>query len=249
MVASKTSSLESAQLLVRNKANPDILDKNGKNALAYALKAGNLKIVKLLSEITKEGFNSCVEILSESNIEIINTDGSIVNELAAVLDKIISSGHEMKDKLLEQATLFGNGNLTNFLLNKSRLTWSDAMIQTSLTNAILSDDVYCCQILKEYCKKNDIYVQLYMMHNMRQLILARGKTKIIEVFDIQDNVKDDCKPDNILSKIPKTKEFPYYEIMNDIKELVKNADRTSSGRLIKFTKLIDRENGPGVSNN
>ena len=122
MVASKTSSLESAQLLVRNKANPDILDKNGKNALAYALKAGNLKIVKLLSEITKEGFNSCVEILSESNIEIINTDGSIVNELAAVLDKIISTGHEMKDKLLEQATLFGNGNMTNFLLNKSRLT-------------------------------------------------------------------------------------------------------------------------------
>ena len=137
MVASKTSSLESAQLLLRNKANTDVLDKYGRNALAYALKAGNLKIVKLLSEITKEGFDSCIEILSESRIEIINKDGSIVNELAAVVDKIISSGHDMKDKLLEKATLFGNGNLTNFPLNKSKLTWSDAMIQTSLTNAII----------------------------------------------------------------------------------------------------------------
>ena len=84
---------------------------------------------------------------------------------------------------------------------------------------------------------------------IEQLVLGRKKTKIIEIFNIKNDDKDDYKPDKILSKIPKTKEFPYYEIMNDIKELVKNADRTSSGRLIKFTKLIDRENGPGVSNN
>ena len=184
MVASKTSSLESAQLLVRNKANPDILDKIERNAFAYALKAGNLKILKLLSDITKEGFNSCVEILSESRIEIINKDGNIVNELAGVVEKIISSGQDMTDKLLEQATLFGNGNLTNFLLNKSKLTWSDAMIQTSLTNAILSDDVYCCQILKEYCQMKGINFQT---KGFKQLVLGRKKTKIIEIFNIKND--------------------------------------------------------------
>ena len=79
---------------------------------------GNLKIVNILSGVTTKGFDSCVEILSQSNTEIVNKDGSIVNELAAVVDKIISSGQGMKDKLLEQATIFGNGNLTNFLLSK-----------------------------------------------------------------------------------------------------------------------------------
>ena len=42
MIASKTSSFESVELLLKNDANADIPDKTDKTALVYALKAGNL---------------------------------------------------------------------------------------------------------------------------------------------------------------------------------------------------------------
>ena len=160
MVASKTSSLESVELLLNNNVDVNAHSKTGKNALAYAIKAKNLEIIKLLSSrTTQEGFYSCIDILSESNIDIINKDGNIVTELEAVVNKIISSSQNMKNKILSQAAIFGNGNLTNFLLNISGISWSDDMIQISVTNAILSDNVACCQVLKNYCKVKGINCQ------------------------------------------------------------------------------------------
>ena len=136
MIASKTSSFESVELLLKNDANADIPDKTDKTALVYALKAGNLKIVELLSSVTMRGLNTFVEVLSESNINVMNKDGIVINELATVMNRVIDSGHRMtivstrkgikikrsgnrikRKNLLEQATLFGNGNLTNYLLN------------------------------------------------------------------------------------------------------------------------------------
>ena len=178
MVASKTSSLESVELLLNNNVDVNAHSKTGKNALAYAIKAKNLEIIKLLSSrTTQKGFYSCIEILSESNIDIINKDGNIVTELEAVVNKIISSRKSIKNKLLRQATIFGNGNLTNFLLNKSGISWSDDIIQTSVTNAILSDDVSCCQVLKNYCKMKGIDVKT---EDVEYHVKCRKKTKIFE---------------------------------------------------------------------
>ena len=71
MIASKTSSFESVELLLKNDANADIPDKTDKTALVYALKAGNLKIVELLSSVTMRGLNTFVEVLSETNINFM----------------------------------------------------------------------------------------------------------------------------------------------------------------------------------
>ena len=57
MMAAKTSSADSVELLLKNNADPNLLsEKNDKqNALAFALKTGNQKIISLLSEVTTEG--------------------------------------------------------------------------------------------------------------------------------------------------------------------------------------------------
>ena len=259
MIASKTSSFESVELLLKNDANADIPDKTDKTALVYALKAGNLKIVELLSSVTMRGLNTFVEVLSESNINIMNKDGTVIKELATVMNRVIDSGHRMtivstrkgikmkrsgnrikRKNLLEQATRFGNGNLTDYILNHSTLSFSDAMIKAALTNAILSDDVNCCQVLKNYCDMNEISIQL---DDIELLVKSRKKTKLLEIFTIES---DAYEPDGILSKIPRTKEFPYYEILDDIKELITEADQTTSGRLIKYTKLVNSLHVPVV---
>ena len=69
MMAAKTSSVESVELLLKNHADPNLLSlKNDEqNALAFALKTGNENIISLLSEVTTEGMESCIRILAESN--------------------------------------------------------------------------------------------------------------------------------------------------------------------------------------
>ena len=64
MMAAKTSSAESVELLLKNHADPNLLsEKNDKqNALAFALKTGNEKTISLLSEVTTQGMESCIRI-------------------------------------------------------------------------------------------------------------------------------------------------------------------------------------------
>ena len=71
-MASKTSSAESVELLLQNQADPNLLsEKNEKqNALAFALKTSNEKIISLLSEVTTQGMESCVRVLAESNMTV-----------------------------------------------------------------------------------------------------------------------------------------------------------------------------------
>ena len=110
MMAAKTSSAESVELLLKNHADPNLLsEKNDKqNALAFALKTGNQKIISLLSEVTTEGMESCIKVLAESNM-------TIGKEVKVILEKLVQEGK--KDLLLKEATIFGNGNMTNFMLN------------------------------------------------------------------------------------------------------------------------------------
>ena len=110
MMAAKTSSAESVELLLENGANPDLLsEKNDKqNALAFALKTGNQKVISLLSEVTTQGMESCIKVLAESNM-------TVGKEVEVILQKLVLKGK--KDLLLEEATIFGNGHMAKFMLN------------------------------------------------------------------------------------------------------------------------------------
>jgi len=227
MIASKTSSFESVELLLKNDANADIPDKTDKTALVYALKAGNLKIVELLSSVTMRGLNTFVEVLSESNINVMNKDGIVINELATVMNRVIDSGHRM--------TIVSTRKGIKIKRSGNRIKRKNLLEQ-----ATLSDDVKCCQVLKNYCDSNEINIQ---RDDIELLVKSRKKNKLLEIFNIESDAQE---PDSILSKIPRTKEFPYYEILDDIKELMTEADQTTSGRLIKYAKLVNSLHVPVV---
>ena len=87
MMAAKTSSAESVELLLNNKADPNLLSqKNEKqNALAFALKTGNEKTISLLSEVTTQGMDSCIRVLAESNM-------TVGKEIKVIIEKLIQEG-------------------------------------------------------------------------------------------------------------------------------------------------------------
>ena len=116
MMAAKTSSAKSVELLLKNKANPNLLSlKNERqNALAFALKTGNEKIISLLSDVTTEGLESCIRVLAESNLKV-------GKEIKVILEKLILEGR--KYQLLDESSCFGNGQIANFLLNEAELHW------------------------------------------------------------------------------------------------------------------------------
>ena len=83
MMAAKTSSAGSVELLLRHQADPNLLsEKNEKqNALAFALKTSNEKIISLLSEVTTQGMESCTKVLAESNMPISKEIKAILENL------------------------------------------------------------------------------------------------------------------------------------------------------------------------
>ena len=107
MMAAKTSSTKSVEILLQNHADPNLLSekKNKQNALAFALKTSNEKSIGLLSEVTTQGMESCIRVLAESNM-------TVGKEVRVILKKLIQEG--MKDLLLKEATIFGNGYLAIF---------------------------------------------------------------------------------------------------------------------------------------
>ena len=184
------------ELLLKNHADPNLLSqKNDKqNALAFALKTGNENIISLLSEVTTEGMESCVRILAESNM-------TVGKEVKVILKKLVQEGK--KDLLLAEASIFGNYHLANFLLNEAKARWTktSATAQFSkffqldtkldwtksnkeaLRNSILSDNVDCCKIVKEYCEKIGVDTKT---EELESLIVKRGRSKIVDLFNFEN---------------------------------------------------------------
>ena len=75
-----------------------------------------------------------------------------------------------------------------------------------LRNTILSDRPEACSIAYKHCK--DTYME--NKANLQRLILSRRKTKLLEIFGI-DEVKIENN-NELLKIIPKTAEFSYYDI-------------------------------------
>ena len=264
MMAAKTSSADSVELLLKNNADPNLLsEKNDKqNALAFALKTGNEKVISLLSKVTMQGMKSCIRVLAESNM-------TIGKEVKIILKKLIQEGK--KDLLLEEASTFGNGHMANFLLNEAKLRWTNASvtaitntsptailaslfkmdtkiawtkskIKEALRNSILSDNVHCCNIVKEYCEKIGIDTK---NKELESLIIKRGRSKIVELFNFENMEIISPKYIEILDKFPKTNEFQYVNIMDKIISMVHEADQANR-RLVKFENLLDKLQTPPI---
>ena len=223
-MAAKTSSAEFVELLLNNQADPNLLSEKSdkQNALAFALKTGNEKIISLLSEVTTEGMESCIRVLAESNMSVgkeikvilekliqeemkdlllkeatifgnghmanfllndsnLDWTKSVLEEIISLLSEVTTEGmesftrflaesnmsvgkgikvilekliqEEKKDLLLKEASIFGNGHMANFLLNDSNLDWTKSVLEEGLRNSILSDNVDCCKIVKDYSDK------------------------------------------------------------------------------------------------
>ena len=149
MMAAKTSSAKSVELLLKNNADPNLLSSKkagNQNALAFALRAGDEKTISLLCKAThhSQGLRSCVRILAESNMKV----GA---DIKVILRKLIRENS--KDLLLEEASIFGNSLMANFLLNESNVKWTKSAMKKALRNSILSDNLKCCKIVKEYCER------------------------------------------------------------------------------------------------
>ena len=104
MMAAKTSSAEAVELLLQNQADPNLLSQKNENqnALVFALKTGNAKIISLLSEVTTRGLDSCVRVLAESNM-------TVGKEVKVIMQKLIEE--RKKDLVVNEATIYGNGHM------------------------------------------------------------------------------------------------------------------------------------------
>ena len=203
MLAAKTSSAKSVELLLKNNADPNLLSSKkagNQNALAFALRAGDEKTISLLCKAThhSQGLRSCVRILAESNMKV----GA---DIKVILRKLIRENS--KDLLLEEASIFGNSQMAYFILNESN-KWTKASLEKALRNSILSDNVDCCKIVKEYCEKIGVDIKTI---EHEYLIIKRGRPKIVELFNLENvELKISPKYKGTLDKFPKTSEFPYH---------------------------------------
>ena len=166
MMAAKTSSVDSVELLLKNHADPNLLSQKNdeQNALAFALKTGNEKISSLLSAVTTQGMESCIKILAESKM-------AVGKEVEVILQKLLKKGK--KNLLLEEATIFGNGHMAKFMLNEAKLDWTESVVKEALRNSILSDNVDCYKIVKEYCEKIGVDTK---RKELESLIAERGRS-------------------------------------------------------------------------
>ena len=222
MMAAKTSSEEVVDLLIQKDADPDKLDQAGLPALGYALHAGNRNIINHLSGKTSQGLEKCVAVLCQADPESVSQ---------VFVDKILSR-EETRNLLLKKASFYGANNVLDLVFAKPDQSWSDSMKMEILRNTILSDRPEACNIAYMHCKTT------YMENKdkFQRLILSRGRTKILEIFGI-----DIAKTENnneLLNIIPKTAEFPYYDmLMNKIIPMIEQANSTSGG-LVTFDTLI-----------
>ena len=242
MNAAKTSSPEAVDLLLKKDpsngvkvpADPNLTDENGVTALAFSFATNNTQVINTLAEVTTEAGEATMKMLAQADVKI---DG----ELETFVKKMLNDGQKVK--LLQLSTFFGNSLLMDYLLNKANITWTENNVLANIENVIKSDDAKACKIFKDYCKQ--IYVQIEK-EKIEDLLKMRGKTEILDIFGVQ--YSQDEAAEKILKDIPKFEEFPYCEVMDEIRTLVKkfNPSLSANEKEIDFKTLLAKLHVPIV---
>ena len=105
-----------------------------------------------------------------------------------------------RKKLIEQAAFYGNKNLLK--LNQD---WEIGM--SVLLNVVKSDNVEACGALKDFLDQKSWLLD----EDTKREIIKRGKANILSLFELyQPQLKE--VQHRILGKIPKSEEFPYFNL-------------------------------------
>ena len=132
--------------------------------------------------------------------------------------------------------------MAKFMLNEAKLDWTKSVVKEALRNSILSDNVDCCKIVKDYCEKIGVDTKT---EELESLIVKRGRSKIADLFNFENVEIISPKYKEILDKFPKTDEFPYVNIMDKILPLVLEAD-PANRRLVTYNDLVAKLQTPPI---
>ena len=117
-----------------------------------------------------------------------------------------------------------------------------ASLEKALRNSILSDNEYCCKVIKKYCEKIGVDTKT---RELEKLIIQRGRTKIVDLFKLKNVEIISPKYKDIIDKFPKTKDFQYVNIMDKIIPMVRGAG-PSMRRLVTFRDLLNKLHTPPI---
>ena len=247
MNAAKTGSTEAVHLLLKKEpsngnkvpADPNMTDEYGRTALAFSFNTNNAQVINMLAEVTTEAGEATMKMLAQANVRI-------EAELEIYVKKILNDGQIEKGKILELSTFFGNSLLLDYLLNKANITWIENDVLTHVDNIIKSDDVKACKVFKNYCQQKGIKIG---RGKIEDLVKTRGEAAILDIFGVQYHQDEIAK--KILNYIPKSEEFPYYEVMDKIIVTVQEAEENGSvtGKEISFGTLLAKFHVPAVHYN
>ena len=241
MNAAKTGSPEGVKMLLEADADPDTMDPRGMTALAYGIISGNIEVLNLLAPVTLQGSKQIMKMLAQSDLVI-------EQELQEYLRRIRMQNKTSMIYLLEKSSLYGNEQVLNFLLNKcstksrvtktlSKLAGNPRVImpkdslENALKNVVHTDKAKPVEIVKNHCNRKQT--------DVRDIVKTRGIKPVMKIFDLPKD-KSSKNKFKILDKVPKSEEFNYSNLIDQVLSLIKEQYSSSERRLIKYETLIKK---------
>ena len=127
-------------------ADPNIVNFKGMTALAYGIVSGSsAAVVNLLASRTTAGLKQVLNRLAQADFDI---EGPLETFLEL-------ANRDQTSLLFERASFFGNTKLIDYLLNKSKYSWSRHQLRTAIENAEKSEKQNAVLILQRYFHKID----------------------------------------------------------------------------------------------
>ena len=241
MIAAKTNSIEAVKVLLEKKADPDVADKEGRNALTYGILAENVEIAKILFPKTTQHLDVSLKTLAESTFKI-NQD--IRNEV----HKIIKERSSLLWAFLERVTRFGNEKWIGWLLHKFRakiLELSPRKIKILVENCIMSDNPKACKaILKIFMEK---LKNPKISSKLKKLALSRGKRGVIKALKIKPSRRFNTrKVHDVYNMVVNSEDFEYKSNILMVGKHILSKQRDGGNVWIPLKDFIKRMRTPNV---
>ena len=260
MLASQYGAIASIQKLLDLDCDPDLLDIVGKPALDYAIISEVLPAVHMLLATTTQGLKPCITKLARS-IALPMSD-----EIKHFIKEKTKFSSDLFLAAFEESVKFANVEILHFLVGRNRendemnLLNNDTAVKDELNhimpfliiNSIYSDDFKACQIVRDLCQHLNYEIQ----NECAELAKERGIRRIIKIFDkntswdheMKSNLKTEVRnhvgpltddSSILLDMIPKSVEFPYFNELHKIKEMLPES-MTNKTKVINYKDLINK---------